>query len=103
MQQSAARSEMLLWPRTFAELIYKPCEFQQIRHAEERAMLAYNDLRGVRDEIRPLLRNRAYGPLIDLQQQTPSVGVAPLAHASKLFATQWMKRVRDADLHSGLS
>jgi len=59
-------------------------------------MLAYDDLRVRSDEIRPLLRNGTDCPIIDLQQQTPSIKVAPLAHASELFATQWMKRVRDA-------
>ena len=86
----------MFWPETCTELIDKPCEFEQIRHAEERTMLAYDDLRGWSDEIRPLLRNRADCPTISLQQQTPSIKVAPLAHTRELFATQWMKRVRDA-------
>lgn len=59
-------------------------------------MLAYDDLRVVNDEIRPLLRNRADCPIIDLQQQALSIKVAPLAHARELFAAQWMERVRDA-------
>ena len=60
-------------------------------------MLAYHDLRVRSDEIRPLLRNSADCPIIDLQQQTPSIKIASLAHASELSATQWMKRVRDAN------
>jgi hypothetical protein len=52
---------------TAAELIYKPGQFQQIRHAEERPMLAYDDLRVRSSEIRPLRWNRADGRIIDLQ------------------------------------
>ena len=59
-------------------------------------MLAYDDLRVRSHEIRPLLRNRADGPIIDLQQQTPSMKVAPLAHANELLAAERMKRVCDA-------
>jgi len=50
-----------------AELIYQPRQFQQIRHAEERTMLPYNDLRVRSNEIRPLRRNRADSRIIDLQ------------------------------------
>jgi hypothetical protein len=81
---------------TSVDLIHKSCEFQQIRYAEERTMLPYDDLRGGSHEIRPLLRNRADCPIIDLQQETPSIRVAPLTHASELLPAEWMKRVRDA-------
>ena len=59
-------------------------------------MPAHDDLRVRSNEVRPLLRNRADRPIIDLQQETPTIEVAPLAHASKLLAVQWMKRMRDA-------
>jgi hypothetical protein len=58
----------IIWllPRiTLAELIYQAFEFQQIRHAEERTILAYDDLRIGSNEIRPLRRNRADGDIID--------------------------------------
>ena len=78
-----------------AELVDKPCQSQQIRDAEERTALPYDDLRVSSREIRPLLRNRADGPVINLQQQTLSIGVAPFAHTSKLFPRERMKRVCD--------
>jgi len=81
---------------TTAELLYKPCQFQQIRHAEERPVLAYGDLRVRSTEIRPLRRNRANGRLIDSQQQTFPIAVVPVAHARELLAVKWMKRVCDA-------
>ena len=57
-----------------AELIHKPRQFQQIRHAEERTMLAYDDLRVRSNEVRPLRRNGADRRIIDLQQKTSSIG-----------------------------
>jgi hypothetical protein len=81
---------------TSADLIYKPYKFQQIRYAEQRTVLAYDNLWVRSNEIRPLLRNRTDRPIIDLQQETLSIKVAPLAHASELLAAKWMKRVRDA-------
>jgi len=75
---------------------HKPREFEQIRHTEERTMLA-NDHLGVRsDKIRPLLWNRADCLVIDLQQEASSIKVAPLTHYSELLAAEWMKRMRDA-------
>ena len=59
-------------------------------------MLAYDDLRGRRNEIGPLQRNGADRHIVDLQQKTPSIRVAPFAHANELLVAQWMKRVRDA-------
>lgn len=77
-------------------MAYKPRELEQIRYAEERTMLANDDL-GVRNnEIRPLLWNRADCPVIDLQQEASSIKVAPFAHHSELLAAEWMKRMRDA-------
>lgn len=78
-----------------AELIYEPCQFQQIRHTEHRAMLADGDLRVRSNQIRPLRRNRANSRIVDPQQKTSSRKVVPLAHASELLAAEWMKRVRD--------
>jgi hypothetical protein len=79
-----------------AQLLYQPGEFQQIRHAEERTLLADDDLRVRSNEIRPLRWNRADGSIIDAQQETSSITVVPLAHASELFAAEWMEWVRDA-------
>ena len=79
-----------------AELIYQAFEFQQIRHAEERTMLTYDDLRIRSNEICPLQRNRAYGRIIDLQQKPSSIAVVPLAYASELFAAERMERMSDA-------
>ena len=59
-------------------------------------MLAYNNLQVRRNEIGPLQRNGADRHIVDLQQKTLSIGVAPFAHANELLAAQWMKRVRDA-------
>jgi hypothetical protein len=80
----------IVWPLsriTLAELIYQAFEFQQIRHAEERTILAYDDLRVGSNEIRPLRRNRADRDIIDLEQETSSVTVVSLAHTSDLPAT----------------
>jgi len=67
---------------TLAELIYQAFEFQQIRHAEERTILAYDDLRIGSNDIRPLRRNRADRDIIDPEQETSSVTVVSLAHAT---------------------
>jgi len=58
-------------------------------------MLAYDDLRIRSHEIRPLRRNRADRRIIDLQQKSFSIAVVPLAHASELFAAQWVERMGD--------
>ena len=71
---------------TLAELIYQAFEFQQIRHAEERTILAYDDLRIWSNEIRPLQWNRADRHIIDPEQETSSVTVVSFAHASDLPA-----------------
>lgn len=81
---------------TPGELIDQPRKVQQIRHPEQRSMLAQDDLRIRSDQIRPLLRNRADRSIIYLQQQTPSIRVAPLPNTSELFATKWVERMRDA-------
>jgi len=86
----------LLHRITSAQLIYQPCEFQQIRHAEERTPLADDTLRIRRDEIRPLRWNRADSRLIDAQQEPSAIPVVPLAHARKLLAAERMEWVRDA-------
>jgi hypothetical protein len=78
------------------ELIYQAFEFQQIRHAEERTILAYDDLRIGSNEIRPLRRNRADRDIIDPDQETSSVTVVSLADASDLPAAERMERMRDA-------
>ena len=89
----------IVWliPRiTLAKLIYQAFEFQQIRHAEERTILAYDDLRIGSNEIRPLRRNRADRDIIDPEQETSSVTVVSLAHASNLPAAERVERMRDA-------
>ena len=89
----------IVWslPRiTLAELVYQAFEFQQIRHAEERTILAYDDLRIGSNEIRPLRRNRAHRDIIDSEQETSSVTVVSLTHASDLPAAERMERMRDA-------
>jgi hypothetical protein len=80
---------------TAAELVDKLRESQQIRDTEERTVLPYDDVRGSSREIRPLLRNRADCPVINLQQQALSIGIAPFAHTSELFPGERMKRVGD--------
>src|SRR5215472_1572701 len=81
---------------TLAELIYQAFEFQQIRHAEERTILAYDDLRIGSNDIRPLRRNRADRDIIDPEQETSSVTVVSLAHARDLSAAERVERMRDA-------
>lgn len=77
-------------------MVDKLCESRQIRDAEERTVLPYDDLRSSNREIRPLLRNRADCPIINLQQQALSIEIAPFAHISELFPGERMKRVCDA-------
>jgi len=88
----------IIWlPRiTLAELIYQAFEFQQIRHAEERTILAYDDLRIGSNEIRPLRRNRADRDIIDPEQEAFSVPVVSLAHAIDILTVERMERMRDA-------
>jgi hypothetical protein len=69
-----------------AELLYQPCEFQQICHTEERTVLAHHNLRVRSSEIRPLRWNTTDCSAIDLQQQTSSLTVTTLANAGELFA-----------------
>lgn len=88
----------IVWPLTRitrAELIYQAFEFQQICHAEERTILAYDDFRVGSNEIRPLRRNRADRDIINLEKETSSVTVVALARASELFAAERMERMRD--------
>lgn len=97
--QAAKLTLRIVWllPRiTLVELIYQAFEFQQIRHAEERTILAYDDLRIGSNEIRPLRRSRADRDIIDPEQETSSVTVVSLSHASDLPAAERMERMRDA-------
>src|SRR5687767_1238164 len=64
-----------------AKLLDQPCEFQQIRYAEERTLLADDELRVRSNEIRPLRWNRADSNIIDAQQETSAITVVPLAYA----------------------
>ena len=77
-------------------LVHKSSEFEQIRYAEQRTLLAEDDLRVGGGQIRPLQRNGANRDLIDPEQEPSSVTVVSLAHASQLFAAKRMERVRDA-------
>ena len=85
----------LLQRITPAELIYQPRQFQQICHAEERTIPAYDDLRVRSNEIGPLRRNRVDGCIIDSQQETSPIAVVSLAHASEFSAAERMERMRD--------
>jgi hypothetical protein len=88
----------ITWPPqriTLVELIHQTFEFQQICHAEERTILAYDDLRVRGNQIRPLRRNRADRDIIDPEQETSSVTVISLAHASELPSAERMERMRD--------
>lgn len=78
-----------------AKLIYQPCELQQIRHAAERTIPAYDDLRVGSHDISPLRRNRADPSIIDSQQETSSITVVSLAHANEFLAAERMERMRD--------
>ena len=86
----------LLHRLTSAKLFDQPGEFQQVRHAEERPLLADDELRVRHHEIRPLRRNRRDGRFIDLQQEPSARPVVPLAHARELLAAEGMEWVRDA-------
>jgi hypothetical protein len=88
----------IVWPLTritLAELIYQVFEFQQVCHMEERTVLAYDDLRGGSNKIRPLRRNRADRDIIDPEQETSSVTVVALAHTGELLAAERMEWMRD--------
>jgi hypothetical protein len=86
----------LLQRLTSAKLIDQSCEFQQIRHAEERPMVTDDELRVRGNESCPLRRHRADGRLIDAQQEPSAITVVPLAHARELLAAEGMEWVRDA-------
>jgi hypothetical protein len=81
---------------TPAEPLHQSREFHQVRHAEERALLAHDHLRIWRNEVCPLRRNGADALAIDLQEQASSRAVVPLAHANQLLSAQGVKRMRDA-------
>jgi hypothetical protein len=78
-----------------AQTLDQSSELHEIRYAEERALLAYDDL-GIGDnEIGPLRGHRAHGLVIDLEQKTPSKAVNPLAHAGELPPAEGVERVSD--------
>lgn len=88
----------IIWPPqriTLAELIHQTFEFQQICHAEERTILAYDDLRVGGNQIRPLRRNRADRDIIDPEQETSPVTVVALAHTRELLAAERMEWMGD--------
>ena len=52
----------------FTEAIYQANEPQQVHHAEQRALLTYDDLRIGSNNVGPLRRNGANAFIVDLQQ-----------------------------------
>ncbi len=62
--------------------IYQADEFQQVRYAEQRLLLAQDDLRIRSDYVRPLRRNGTNCLFVDLQQQSHPMTVVSLAHAN---------------------
>ena len=79
-----------------SQLLNQSGELPQIRHAEERPLLANDKLRVRCHEIRPLRWNRADGRLIDVQYEPSAIPVVPFAHARELLAAEGMEWVRDA-------
>jgi hypothetical protein len=80
-----------------AEALDESSELEQIRHTEERTLLAHHQLRIRSNEVGPLYRNRADGCLVHPQQQASARAIVPLTYANELLSTQWMKRVRHAN------
>lgn len=79
-----------------SEAIYQQRELQQVRHAEERALLAQDHLRIRRNEVGPLWRNGTHGLAIDPQEEASPIAGVPLAHAHQLLSAQRVKRMGDA-------
>ena len=77
-----------------AEAGHEPAELDQVRNAEERALLPKDDFRIRSDDVCPLRRNGANGLVVDPQQEPHAVPVVALTHTDELLSAEWMKRVR---------
>jgi len=76
-----------------AEAVNEPCEFQQIRYAEESAARAEDNFWIGGNEVRPLLGNGAGDGTINLQQDPCSVAAVSLTDAEKLASAEWVERM----------
>ena len=76
------------------EPLHQSGKLQKIRHPEECATLADDDLGIGRDDIRPLPRYRADAIVVDAQQEPRAVPVVPLAYADQLPPAERVERVR---------
>lgn len=71
-------------------------ELHQIGDAEDGSALPDGD-RGIGcDDVRPLRRDGANSPGIDLQQEPLAVPVVPFADAGELPPAEWVERMRYA-------
>ena len=77
-----------------AEAIDQLGELHEVGNMDQRTRVPHDDLGIWRDQIRPLLGNRAHRVVIDREQHAHTVPVASLAHADERLATEGMKRMR---------
>jgi hypothetical protein len=82
------------WRISPAQAVDQAGELHQVGHAELRPLAAQDDLRNGCDNIRPLRRNRANGPITHLEQQRHAEAVIPVAYADQLAPAEGMERVR---------
>jgi hypothetical protein len=83
-------------PGVAAEIGNQLGELHQVGDSEDRSALPEGD-RGIRhDDVRPLRRDGADSPGIDLQQEPLAVPVIPFADAGELPPAEWVERMRYA-------
>jgi len=81
---------------TPAEARHKLRQLDQVRQAQESGLLAHDDFRIHRRQVRPLQRNGANRLLVDLKQKPFAVSVEALTHALERSTAERMERVRYA-------
>jgi hypothetical protein len=78
----------------FADTAQQSGQIQQVCDPQERPALTHDDLRIRCYQIRPLWGNRANGPILSLEQESPPVAVVPFAHTGERLPAEWMEGMR---------
>src|ERR1044071_6664219 len=83
-------------PSVMAEVRHQLRQIHQVGDPSDSSALP-DGARGIGcDDVRPLRRDGANSPGIDLQQEPLAVPVVPFADASKLPPAEWVERMRYA-------
>jgi len=82
-------------PSVMAEVRHQLRQIHQVGDPSDSSALPEVD-RGIGCDVRPLWRDGANSPGVDLQHEPLAVPVVPLADASKLAPAEWVERMRYA-------